>query len=142
LTEAAFNELDQNEQKEFGDVKDKIAVARKTGRIIQARKRAAAEMQGESDVVGRGRGAGRGRGRRPRGLLGLRGRGRRSDSAVAAAEPEPLAPPPPPPPAREPIVQLPALQVRPTSFRLLKLVHTMCGPEPSLLFAIVRASGT
>ena len=121
LTEAAFNELDQNEQKEFGDVKDKIAVARKTGRIIQARKRAAAEMQGESDVGGRGRGAGRGRGRRPRGLLGLRGRGRRSDSAVAAAEPEPLAPPPPPPPAREPLVQPPALQVRPTSFRLLKL---------------------
>jgi hypothetical protein len=25
---------------------------------------------------------------------------------------------------------------------LLKLVHTMCGPEPSLLFAIVRASKT
>ena len=103
LTEAAFDELDPNEQKEFGDLKQKIARARKTGRIAQARKRAAAEME-EAVGGGRGRGGRSGRGR-GRGFCGLRGRGRAQPvvpepaPAAASASGAPAAVPQPAPAA-------------------------------------------
>ena len=60
LTEAAFDQLDPDEQKEFADVKETITSSRRAGRAAQARKRAA---DAEDDDAGRGRARGRGRGR-------------------------------------------------------------------------------
>jgi hypothetical protein len=119
LTEAAFDELDPEERKEFSDVKQKIAKGRQSGRSTQARKRAAAEMEGgDRGHGGRGRGRGLGRLR-----FGLRGRGRGRAAVVVA---EPVAPPP----AQEQAPRVGNLQVNThTGFSLHQawLVHTAPG---------------